>query len=352
MPAPLEDGGREAEMRVLNVAYPLLPVGPGSGGGAEQILYLLDRGLAERQIDSLVIAAEGSRVSGKLWPTPAAHDEITEGRRSEAHTLHRRTIEKVLASEHVDVIHFHGLDFGAYVPHTSVAKVVTLHLPIPWYDPASLDDGEIHLVAVSEAQAASAGGMTISRVVRNGIDTNRHLPGDRERTSLLWLGRICPEKGTHIALEVARRADLPLIVAGPVHPFASHRDYFRRDVEPLLDSKRIYVGPVELKEKAKLLSRARALLIPSLAPETSSLVAMEAASSGTPAIAFRSGALPEVVQNGITGFIADDVAGMIEAVVQIGHISPLRCRQHAIENFSSERMVDNYLSLYRDLLGA
>jgi len=352
MPAPVEDGGREAEMRVLNVAYPLLPVGPGSGGGAEQILYLLDRGLAERQIDSLVIAAEGSRVSGKLWPTPVAHDEITEAMRSEAHTLHRRTMEKVLASEHVDVIHFHGLDFGAYVPQTSVAKAVTLHLPIPWYDPVSLDDREIHLVAVSEAQAASAGGMTISRVVRNGIDTSRHLPGDRERTSLLWLGRICPEKGTHIALEVARGADLPLIVAGPVHPFASHRDYFRREVEPLLDNKRVYVGPVDLKEKAKLLSRARALLIPSLAPETSSLVAMEAASSGTPAIAFRSGALPEVVQNGITGFIADDVAGMIEAVAQIGHISPLRCRQHAIENFSSERMVDNYLSLYRDLLGA
>jgi glycosyltransferase involved in cell wall biosynthesis len=343
---------REAQMRVLNVAYPLLPVGPGSGGGAEQILYLLDRGLAERHIDALAIAADSSQVSGKLWPTPLARDEITEAKRSEAHTVHRCTIKKVLGSEKVDVIHFHGLDFGAYLPKTSVAKVVTLHLPISWYNPASLADRDIHFVAVSETQAGSAGDKTISRVVRNGIDVTKHLPADCERRSLLWLGRVCPEKGTHIALQVARRTDLPLIVAGPVHPFASHRDYFHREVEPLLDNKRVYLGPVGLNDKTKLLSSARALLIPSVAPETSSLVAMEAASSGTPTVAFRSGALPEVVQDEVTGFIADDVDGMIEAVRRIGEISPLRCREYAVENFSSERMVNEYLSLYRDLLGA
>jgi glycosyltransferase involved in cell wall biosynthesis len=338
-------------MRVLNVAFPLLAVGPGSGGGAEQILHLLDRGLAERHIDSLAIAAETSQVSGKLWPTPLACKEITEAKRSEAHTIHLCTIEKVLRSEHVDVIHFHGLDFGAYVPDTSVPKVVTLHLPVPWYDPDSLHGPGIHLVAVSETQAASAGDKTISRVVRNGIDITKHLPADGERTSLLWLGRVCPEKGTHIALEVARRADLPIIVAGPVHPFAFHRDYFRRQVEPLLDSKRVYVGPVGLEEKAKLLSSARALLIPSLAPETSSLVAMEAASSGTPTVAFRSGALPEVVQDEVTGFITDDAEHMVQALDRIGDISPVQCREYAVEHFSSERMVNDYVELYRDLLG-
>lgn len=351
MRATVANSGREAQMRVLNVAYPLLPVDPGSGGGAEQILYLLDRGMAERHIESLVIAAESSRVSGKLWPTPLACDEITETKRSEAHKIHRCTIEKVLRSQQVDVIHFHGLDFGAYVPKTSVAKVVTLHLPIAWYDSASLDDPDIHFVAVSETQAASAGHKRVSRVVRNGIDVTEHMPADGERTGLLWLGRVCPEKGTHIALEVARRADLPLVVAGPVHPFAFHRDYFRREVEPLLDNKRVYVGPVGLGDKAKLLRSARALLIPSLAPETSSLVAMEAASSGTPTVAFRSGALPEVVQDEVTGFIADDLERMVEAVERIGDISPVRCREYAVENFSSERMVDDYVSLYRDLLG-
>ncbi len=114
-------------------------------------------------------------------------------------------------------------------------------------------------------------------------------------------------------------------------------------------SKRVYVGPVGLEEKARLLSSARALLIPSLAAETSSLVAMEAASSGTPVVAFRSGALPEVVQHELTGFIADDMQSMVEAVTRIDEIQPSNCRDYALENFSSERMVDDYIKLYRHL---
>ncbi|MFL6416907.1 MAG: glycosyltransferase, partial [Bryobacteraceae bacterium] len=183
------------------------------------------------------------------------------------------------------------------------------------------------------------------------VDTSKHVPGTGDRRSLLWLGRICPEKGTHLALRVARQADVPLIVAGPVHPFAYHRDYFQREVQPLLDCQRVYVGPVDLDEKAKLLSSARALLIPSLAAETSSLVAMEAASSGTPVIAFRSGALPEIVRHESTGFIAEDVSGMIEWVKRTDDISPTRCREYALENFSSERMIEDYIRLYGDLLG-
>lgn len=339
-------------MKILNIAYPLLPVKPGSGGGAEQILYLLDRGLRERSIDSIVIAAEGSQVSGELWSTPPASNEITETERAEAHSFHRCIIAKLLASEQIDLIHFHGLDFGAYVPDTPVVKVVTLHLPIPWYEASSLDEGKVHLVAVSKTQAGSANAHAICGVVPNGIDTSKHIPGDGERTSLLWLGRICPEKGTHIAIQAARDLDLPLIVAGPVLPFASHRNYFENEVQPLLDSKRVYVGPVDLAAKVELLGNARALLIPSLAPETSSLVAMEAASSGTPVVAFRSGALPEVVQHELTGFIADGLEDMVEAVARIDEICSSQCRQYALQNFSWERMVDNYIKLYGNLLGA
>src|SRR5947208_8108374 len=113
-------------MKILNVAYPLLPVGPGSAGGAEQILYLLDRGLAERGIDSIVVAAEGSQVSGKLWPTPSASNDVTDTERAEAQGFHRCTIERVLANENIDVIHLHGLDFGAYVPDSPRAKTATL----------------------------------------------------------------------------------------------------------------------------------------------------------------------------------------------------------------------------------
>jgi glycosyltransferase involved in cell wall biosynthesis len=329
-----------------------MPVSASSAGGAEQILYLLDLGLIERRIYSLAIAADGSEISGRLWATPSASNDIKEAERAEAQKIHRRTIAKVLASEAVDLIHFHGLDFGAYLPDSDVPKVATLHLPIPWYENGSLDAQDVHLVSVSENQAHSADAKRIHTIIRNGIDTSKHLPGAGERGSLLWLGRICPEKGTHIAIQVARELHLPLTVAGPVHPFAFHRNYFQTEVQPLLDSKRVYVGPVGLETKTKLLSSARALLVPSLAAETSSLVAMEAASSGTPVVAFRSGALPEVVRDGVTGFLADDLQGMIQAVARLDEISALRCREYAIRNFSSERMVNDYIKLYKDLLGA
>src|SRR3954447_9855478 len=107
-----------AQMRILNVAYPLLPVTAGSAGGAEQILHLLDQGLTKRGIDSGVIAAKGSKVSGTLWATPAASNDVTDQERSEAQKIHSRTIAKVLESERVDLIHFHGLDFGTYLPET------------------------------------------------------------------------------------------------------------------------------------------------------------------------------------------------------------------------------------------
>src|SRR3954469_22555705 len=143
-------------MKILNVAYPLLPVGPGSAGGAEQILYLLDGGLVERGIESVVIAAEGSQVSGRLWPTPPARDDITETERAYAQRFHKCTIENVLASEQIDLIHFHGLDFGAYMPDSRIVKAATLHLPIPWYEAGSLEKHDVNLVAVSKTQAAAA----------------------------------------------------------------------------------------------------------------------------------------------------------------------------------------------------
>src|SRR5947209_5575468 len=132
-------GRRTSGLRILNVAYPLLPVGPASAGGADQILHLLDRGLTDRGVELLAMAAEGTQLSGKLWSTPAASDNITETERSEAQRIHRRTIEAVLASEQIDLIHFHGLDFKAYIPDANIPKLATLHLPLAWYEAGSLE---------------------------------------------------------------------------------------------------------------------------------------------------------------------------------------------------------------------
>ena len=334
---------------ILSVAYPLLPVSADSTGGAEQILALLERSLVQRGHRSLVVAAEGSAVSGELIATPAAQGEMTEEVRQAAQAAHRLAIREALKKYEVDLIHFHGLDFHAYRPESSVAQLATLHLPLDWYPAEIFRSSGIRFNCVSQTQARSAPDQTEVFVVPNGIDTEKFRSDNAHTGPLLWLGRICPEKGVHLALRAAHQLNLPLTVAGPVYAFRDHESYFREQVEPLLDDQRRWIGAVNLQQKVSLLARARALLVPSLAAETSSLVAMEAISSGTPVIAFRSGALPEVVEDGVTGFIVAGEKQMAEAIRRLYEVSPTTCRARAALQFSMERMAAQYLEVYRKI---
>jgi glycosyltransferase involved in cell wall biosynthesis len=336
-------------LNILSVAYPLLPVSVDSTGGAEQILSLLERGIVQRGHRSVVIAEQGSAVCGKLIATPVADGEMTEAARREAQEAHRLAIREALEAYQVDLIHFHGLDFHSYLPDSSVPKLVTLHLPPDWYPTGIFDLPGVQFNCVSQGQARSVPGGKPIPVIANGIDLQIFSTDGTHTGPLLWLGRICPEKGTHLALEAAHQLDLPLTVAGPVYAFRDHEIYFREQVEPLLDEQRRWVGGVNLKQKVSLLAQARALLISSLAAETSSLVAMESISSGTPVIAFRSGALPEVVEDGVTGFIVEGRDQMAAAIRRLDEISSMTCRARAATRFSMERMVSDYLELYRKL---
>lgn len=337
-------------MTVLSVAYPLLPVGQDSGGGAEQILYLLDQGLAHAGHRSVVIAAKGSETTGDLIEGSLASGEITDEVRQEAQRVHLACIEKALERHPIDLIHFHGLDFYTYLPRQNVPMLATLHLPILFYPAWIFNDANVNLNCVSYAQANSVPGPRKPPVIVNGVDTERYRDNSADSQFLLVLTRVCPEKGVHIALEIAHRLDLPLIIAGPVHPFRSHQIYFSERIQPLLDGKRQYVGPVTGNTKIALLGRARCLLITSLVAETSSLAAMEALSSGRPVVAFRSGALPEVIEHGTTGFIVDDEDQMMDAVQHAGEISRETCRSIAKARFDARRMVNDYLELYNRIL--
>jgi glycosyltransferase involved in cell wall biosynthesis len=163
---------------------------------------------------------------------------------------------------------------------------------------------------------------------------------------------VCLEKGAHLALDVAEKTGLPIVLAGKVFPFSYHRLYFDQEIAPRLrkmgDQVRFVESP-SLEQKVRLIQSARALLVPSLVDETSSLVSMEAAACGTPVIAYRRGALPEVVQDGVTGLFASSVEEMAAAVEEVSRIEPSDCRQYAEENFSSQQMVEGYLNLYRKL---
>jgi len=357
-------------MTILTVAYPLLPAGPDSAGGAEQVLHLVERGIVAAGHRSLVIAAAGSIVSGELLKTASYLEEdtprgfchnsrpeslfssrkITEDLQAQAQRAHRYHIEQALADQKIDLIHFHGLDFHAYLSATRIPMLATLHLPLAWYPSQIFHLPGVVLNCVSQAQAASAPDDLRLPVICNGIDVSHYYGNPSRQEFLLWLGRVCPEKGAHIALEIAHRLKRELILAGPVHPFPDHERYFTECVQPLLDSKRRYVGAVGRQTKIELLAHASCVLIPSQVPETSSLVAMEAAASGTPVVAAKLGALPEVIERGVTGFLAGSTEEMMEYVQRSAEISPQACRERACEQFSAERMVKDYLALYQTLL--
>lgn len=337
------------KMRVLNVAFPFAPVRPDSVGGAEQILSTLDRALVEAGHVSHVLACEGSQIAGRLHAIAAPTGELDDDARARAHAQYRRLIARIVERERIDVVHLHGVDFIHYAPERA-ACLATLHLPVSWYDPAiwSLPEN-IRMHCVSDHQHAGAEAARLLPPIANGVAALARTNVKR-RDTFVMLARICPEKGVHLAVDAAKRAGAALLIAGQVYPYRAHIDYFEQHVAPRLDARRRVIGPVQGVAKARLLSMARALLAPSTAPETSSLVAMEAMSAGAPVIAFRSGALPEVVEHGRTGFIVDDVEAMTDAMLRVREIDSDTCRETARMRFSRERMIASYFDTYQTII--
>jgi len=340
-------------LTVLSVAYPFAPVGPDATGGAEQVLNLLDEGLVRRGHRSIVVACAGSSASGRLVATPAVTGPIDDAVRAAGQRRTAGGIAEVLERERVDVVHLHGVDFHRYLPDWPGPVLVTLHLPPSFYPPSALRDipPNLTLACVSQSQRrACPRGAAVRATIENGVLVGRLAGGPLGRQEFVAaLGRICPEKGFHLALDAARSARVGCRLAGRLFPYDAHVRYFEREIVPRLDPERVFVGPLGFRGKRRLLREARGLLVPSLAPETSSLVAMEALACGTPVVAFRAGALPEIVEHGRTGFLVDGVDEMSAAIAELHAIDPAVCRATARERFSAEAMVERYVSLYRAL---
>ena len=337
-------------LTIASISYPFAPVTPDPVGGAEQVLAQLDRALVEAGHRSIVIAPEGSRVAGALRPGPAISGTITDQARARVHQAVRDAIADVIDRDRPDVVHMHGIDFLDYLPAPGPPVMATLHLPLGWYPATALaperPDTWLHPVSPSQARAAPPGAR-LAEPIENGVPM--HAARFARRGYAAAIGRICPEKGLDDALDAAARAGTSLLIAGQVFPYEAHQRHWREDILPRLGPCRRWIGPVAGRAKQRLLGGARCVLIPSKAPETSSLVAMEALAAGTPVIAYRSGALPDIVDHGRTGFIADDVAGRAAAIGQVGTIDPEACRRDARERFSLTRMTEAYLRRYREL---
>ena len=334
---------------VLSVAYPFSEVGPDAIGGSEQILTELDRGLTAAGHTSVVIAASGSKVRGTLIAGPKAKDRLNDAIREAGQRMHKQLILEALARFPIDLIHMHSLDFHRYLPDSSIPILATLHLPPDWYPPEilRLKRRHFYLNCVSSTQRrACPNSPLLLPSIPNGVDVKRLGIKDSPRKFVLALGRICPEKCFHLALDAAKKARVPMVLAGQVFPYKSHLKYFREKIAPRLDRWRRFIGPVGFHQKRKLLSQARCLLVASSVAETSSLVTMEALACGTPVVAYRTGALPEIVDHERTGFLVSNIREMAEAIHQTAEIDPDNCRGAALTRFSSEAMVRSYLEVY------
>jgi glycosyltransferase involved in cell wall biosynthesis len=256
----------------------------------------------------------------------------------------RARLRDAVRATNADIVHYHGLDFAEVMGEGR--NVVTVHLPPEWYPREALMCEDRVYVCVSESQRERFPSEAI--VIPNGVDLDEFRPSaSGQRPTAIALGRICEEKNLHEAIDAAKRAGVDLTIAGEVYAYPEHQRYFRDVFAPRLDARRRFIGPTA--ERRALLAGARCVLIPSLVEETSSLAAMEALACGTPVVAYRRGALPEIVDDGVTGFLVDDVEQMAEAIAKVDCLDRGACRRAAEERFDGRVMLARYLDLYATL---
>lgn len=355
-------------IRLLVLTYPLTPVTEAACGGTEQVAFQLLRGLAHCQDEMSLtwIGAGGSAATlpyiswnqllsnyGLAAPQP---DVYTPDRLSDLQHRCNQAVVRFAADHGFDLIH----NLGAWAPQVAAQvrapMLFSIHLARSLYPPTLFDSlpRMLHLHCVSQSQWDQYGPVACCGVVANGIDLERFAARSQPASSgapLLYLGRICPEKGCHLAIAIAHRAQRPLWLVGDVAPFPSHRAYFEREIAPQLDASTRWMPAPSVAVKHELLRAAAAVVLPSLIDETSSLLAMEAAACGVPALALRTGALPEIVAHGETGYVADRWEELA-AAAHPGHldaIAPAACRARAEQHFCARRMAADYRALYRRL---
>ena len=343
-------------LRIAQVAPPFERVPPEAYGGTERIVHGLVTELDARGHEITTFASADSDVPGR-------HIETVEkalrpvGYTGDPLPFMQLTLHTVLKHAHdFDVIHSHLEWVSLLLARVSPVPVVsTFHgrLDMPWAD-GLLADPPPGLVAISRNQASTHPDIPFS-VVHNGLRLADAPFGKQRTDALCFVGRVVPEKGIVESIEIAKAAGRPLKIAAKVAAGGVEREYYDEVFGPALKAAGPsveYLGEVSQEERDQLFAESYAALMPGSWPEPFGLVAIEALACGTPVVARPTGALPEIVRDGIDGFFGDDVHAMASRVDQVADLDRRAIRGSVIERFSVERMTDGYEAIYRERIAA
>jgi glycosyltransferase involved in cell wall biosynthesis len=350
-------------MNIAQLAPPFETIPPVGYGGTERVVHTLTEELIRRGHSVTLFASGDSRTSARLVPTCDQALWRQEPAYSDFTPLLSVTLGKALREvDNFDVVHNHLDHVGfALTRQTSTPVVSTLHgrLDRPEHEPLYREFADVPLVSISQAQRTPVAWANFVATVHHGVDLEQFTFNPLPDGYLAYLGRVSSEKGLDTAIRVARRAGLPLRVSVRMPlPFLSDWsvradwDYWEHVVQPLLGSDIELVGEVGGAEKDAFLRNAAALLFPIRWPEPFGLVMAEALACGTPVLALRAGSVPEVVRDGVTGFICDTEDELVMAAGRLGGLDRWTCRREAEQRFSPAAMARAYERVYEGVIGA
>ena len=345
---------RSERLRIAVLAPPWFAVPPRRYGGTEAVVSLLVDGLVRQRHDVTLFASGDSRSEASLVSTfPAGRSDDLGLTQPEL--LHALTCLR--AAGRFDIVSDHTGALGLALSNlTSTPFLNTVHGSLAG-EPGALYRRVCELtpaaalVALTESHRATAGDLPWAATIPNAIDLDDHPQrSHRGGEYLFWLGRMSADKGPVTAIEVARAAGMPMLLAGKLRGSAEQA-YFEHEVRPRLGGGVEYVGEIDLQERVRLLHGSRALVNPLAWDEPFGLVMVEAMACGVPVIATPRGSVPEIVVDGQTGWIAPTVAGMAAAVERCDEIDPRECRAVAEFCYSPERMVADYVDAFHGVIG-
>ena len=345
-------------MRIAQVAPPLEPVPPRGYGGTERVVHALVVELVRRGHDVTTFASGDSDVPGRLIAT-VPHALRPAGFGGDASGWFVATALAVLErSAEFDVIHSHIEWYSALLARTAPPHgppiVSTFHgrLDHPWAAEV-LAAAPGNYIAVSRSQASAHARFPWAAVVHNGLELDRQPPRVTRGDALCFVGRVAPEKGILDTIEIAQRAGRPLRIAAKVGTVPHERAYYEDVFAPALrkaGSNVEFIGELDPVARDRLFAESYASLMPGAWPEPFGLVAIESLACGTPVIARAAGALPEIVRDGVDGFLRDELDGLVASVERVGELDRETIRQSVLERFSAARMADEYEAVYRSLI--